>query len=77
MARQDIEMQKELEPKRMDYARRKILELGFAIEQETKTAIRFRFKGELVTIFPYSGWHTGKSIVDGRGINNLLLQLTK
>jgi hypothetical protein len=33
------------------------------------------FKNELVKFFPYSGWHTGKSIVDGRGIKKLLAQL--
>ena len=35
------------------------------------------FDNEKVKFFPYSGWHTGKSIKDGRGIENLLKQLKK
>lgn len=30
---------------------------------------------EIVHFYPYSGWHTGKSINDGRGWNNLYNQI--
>jgi hypothetical protein len=59
----------------MDYAKRVITELGYTITFECSTRIEFNFKGEKVTLFPYSGWHTGKSITDGRGIQKLLNQI--
>jgi hypothetical protein len=37
--------------------------------------LRFLFKNEEVKFFPYSGWASGKSINDGRGIANLIKQL--
>src|SRR5690606_35841086 len=40
-----------------------------------ETKIEFIFKGNIVRFFPYSGWHTGKSITDGRGWANLVKQL--
>lgn len=75
MARLDIERQKKLEPERIKWAKKKIQELGFDITFECETRIEFEFKGETVKLFPYSGWHTGKSIKDGRGIQKLLNQL--
>ncbi len=76
MARLDKERQQELEPKRMQFAINQIESLGFDIIQKTKTSIQFVFKNEIVTFFPYSGWGSGKSIKDGRGINNLLKQIS-
>ena len=75
MARQDIERQQELEPQRIEYAVKKITELGYDITHRDNTKIKFFFKGEQVTLFPYSGWHTGKSVTDGRGLNKLLEQI--
>lgn len=40
-----------------------------------KSIICFLWKGEKITFYPYSGWATGKGIVDGRGLKNLLKQL--
>lgn len=37
--------------------------------------IEFEYKGHIVKYFPYSGWATGKTIKDGRGLDNLLKQL--
>jgi hypothetical protein len=73
--RLDKEREKELQPQRLEYAKKRITELGYQITFEVDTRIDFIFKGETVKFFPYSGWHTGKSIVDGRGINNLLKQI--
>ena len=39
--------------------------------------ITFKFKNEKVTLYPYTGWFTGKSVKDGRGITELLAQLRK
>ncbi len=57
MGRLDIEKQKELEPKRMEYARSQIMALGYEINEENATTLKFTFKGSTVTLFPYSGWH--------------------
>lgn len=75
MSRLDQERVNDLQPKRINYAVEKITKLGFEIIQKDSTKIVFEFKGEKVTFFPYSGWHTGKTIKDGRGIENLIKQL--
>jgi len=75
MARLDTDRQKELEPERMEYAASKISELGYEIIMKDGNQISFVFKGESVSLFPYSGWHTGKGIKDGRGLEKLLKQL--
>ena len=75
MGRLDIERQKELEPKRIAGTKKEIEALGFEIIFECDTRIEFLFKGEVVRFWPYSGWHSGKSIKDGRGFENLIKQL--
>jgi hypothetical protein len=75
MARQDQEKQKKLEPKRLEYAVEQITKEGYKIHYQDKTKIIFEFNNHNVTLYPYSGWHTGKSIKDGRGIEKLLNQI--
>lgn len=73
--RQDQQREAQLQPERMKFAKEQIVKLGYVITFEDKTRLEFNFRNELVKLFPYSGWHTGKSIVDGRGINKLLKQI--
>ncbi len=73
--RLDKEREQKLQPERMEYAIREIEKLGYVIEHKDMTKIQFIFKDHYVTLYPYSGWHTGRSIKDGRGIDNLLKQL--
>lgn len=73
--RLDQEREARLQPKRIVTAKQEITKLGFEIIKETSTAIQFVFKGSVVTYFPYSGWAAGKSIKDGRGLENLLNQI--
>lgn len=73
--RLNIEKQKKLEPERMKYATQLFLSMGYSVFCPTDKSIQITFKGEKVTFFPYSGWHTGKSICDGRGLQKLLNQL--
>lgn len=75
MARLDIERQNELEPQRMAYAKSEIEKLGYEVQVLGKTKLQFEFKGSIVNFFPYSGWASGKTIKDVRGINNLLKQI--
>ena len=75
MARLNQERQQKLEPLRMNTAVEKITALGFKIEKKTSTFLQFEYKDSLITYFVYSGWATGKTIKDGRGLDNLLNQL--
>ena len=76
MARLNEQRQKQLEPRRMQFALDQINKLGLVILDHSDTAVYCSFRGCIVTFFPYSGWHTGKSIKDGRGWDNLYKQLT-
>jgi hypothetical protein len=75
MPRLDIERQKKLEPSRLNSTKELIQDMGYTITKETKTELQFKFRGETVHFFPYSGWHSGKSIRDGRGFSKLLKQI--
>lgn len=75
MARLDQEKQNKEQPRRIRYAITQIENLGVDVLFKSETEIQFLHKEEKVNFFPYSGWHTGRSIVDGRGIDNLLKQL--
>lgn len=75
MGRLDTDRQDRLEPKRTKYAKDAIDKLGHNVVYWDKSRIDFIFKGETVTLYPYSGWHSGKSIIDGRGIKLLLKQI--
>ena len=75
MARLDKERQKELEPQRIRYAKEQLKKKGVEVCEEFETELRFVYKGNLIAFFPYSGWHTGKGITDGRGLCRLLVQL--
>lgn len=75
MARLGINRQRELEPKRIRFAVDLLESKGFEITYIDNTKIKFVYSDHPVTLYPYSGWHTGKSIKDGRGIENLLKQL--
>lgn len=75
MPRLNEDRQKELEPKRLETAKREIESLGLQIVYEGSNRIDFMFKREKVMYYPYSGWATGKTIKDGRGLKQLLNQL--
>lgn len=74
--RLDAERQANLEPERMKIALKALIELGFRPEVVNNTELNFIYKDALIKYFPYSGWASGKSIKDGRGLKNLLEQLT-
>lgn len=75
MARLDEERQKALEPERIRHAIKKITALGYEITAQDNTSIKFIHNGKTVTFYPYSGWATGASIKDGRGLKHLLSSL--
>jgi len=75
MSRLDLQRQKRLEPKRMEEAKRRIGAKIPKLYGQTSNSISFDYKGQKVVYYPYSGWASGKSIKDGRGLENLLKQL--
>ena len=77
MSRLDKERQKILEPKRLQSSKEALEKLGFIVEVIGTTELNFYHKGQIVKFFPYSGWHTGKTINDGRGYKKLMKQLIK
>lgn len=77
MPRLDIERQLAEEPKRFVFAINEIQKLGYVITKKDSHKLQFQYKGLTVRLWPYSGWHSGKSIKEGRGINKLLNQINK
>lgn len=76
MARENIVRQNELEPKRIEFAINQISKRGYEIIYQDNTKIQFMFKDKKVTLYPYSGWFDGKSVNKGRGITELLNQIS-
>jgi len=66
-----------LEPTRMKFALNVLKHLGYEITSQNDSELRFVYDGHEVKLFPYTGWHTGKSITDGRGINKLMKQIKR
>lgn len=68
----------EKEPGRREYVLNELRKRGFKPEEdEEKKCIRFSFQGNVITVYPYKGWFTGKGVKDGRGISKLLKQIDK
>ncbi len=64
------------EKDRLVYATKRITELGYICKWvEQSKCLQFEYKGSIVRFFPYTGWFSGKTIKDGRGLNNLLKHL--
>jgi len=49
--------------------------LGYIPIQVNETKLQFEFNGKVINYFPYSGWASGATIKDGRGLKNLLRQI--
>lgn len=75
MARLDKENVKQKEPIRFNYALDEFKKKGVKIIFINDKRIDIEYKNHTIQFFPFTGWHTGKSIKDGRGIKNLLKQL--
>lgn len=73
--RLDKEREARLQPHRMNTAIIELDRVGILEFDADDTTIKFMFNGNQITFFPYSGWHHGKGIKPGRGLQNLLKQL--
>lgn len=74
-SRLDQDREAVLQPQRMKSCKKAIEDLGFVVTEVGATQLQFDFKGSKVMFFPYSGWHSGKTIEDGRGFGHLLRQI--
>lgn len=61
---------------RMAHALRRIGRAGYTVRQVNDLELQFLYHGEIVRFYPYTGWATGKSITDGRGIQRLIDQIS-
>ena len=73
--RLDQEREKELQPKRMQFAINELEDREIEIVYQDETTLRFLYNGNIIDLYPYSGWFQGKGITPGRGLQNLLKQL--
>lgn len=70
-----VEERKRLEPGRVQYAVEQLTKRGFEIHYQDHNTVQFWYKDNIITIYPYTGWYTGKGVKNGRGIQNLLNEL--
>lgn len=73
--RLDQQREQSLQPRRIEHAKAALEEKGVTVHYQSETELRFFYRNAEIKLFPYSGWHTGKTIKDGRGLQNLLKQL--
>ncbi len=73
--RLDQEREARLQPKRMQSCKEVLESMGFGVQEFGGNRLEFEYEGEKIMHYPYSGWHTGKTIKDGRGFNKLLKQI--
>ena len=64
------------EPSRWEYVLKQLKEKGYDPEEDKDAkCIRFLYHGNTVTVWPYTGWFSGKGIKDGRGTKKLFRQI--
>lgn len=73
--RLDQEREDQLQPQRMKTCQEKLESLGFMVHSDGNDLLTFTYNGNTIKFWPYSGWHSGKGIQDGRGFNNLLKKI--
>lgn len=73
--RLDQGRQARLEPYRMKSCRETLESMGYEVKTFGGDMLEFTHTGNTIRFWPYSGWHSGKGIKDGRGFKSLLEQL--
>lgn len=75
-------MQKNFDPNRKKKEKQIIINsinvlkmMGYRVVWDGDSQIRFSHNGCIIFYYPYKQWATGASIEDGRGFENLLIQL--
>lgn len=65
-----------LEAQRVKNAQALLTKSGIAFTMQNPVNIIINHDGHQISFWPYTGWHSGKSITAGRGIKNLIKQLS-
>lgn len=65
-----------LEDFRINNAKKLLKAAGIVYTTPNPSKIQIMFNDEPISFWPYTGWHSGKSIEAGRGIENLLKQIS-
>lgn len=73
--RLDQEREERLQPQRMESCKTTLEEMGYEVKSFGGDRLEFQYKGNTIKFWPYSGWHSGRGIKDGRGFNHLIRQL--
>jgi hypothetical protein len=60
-----------LDPQEIASCQLTLEELSFEVTQCGRYRLEFVFQGYRALFWPYSGWHSGRSIEDGRGFEHL------
>jgi len=69
------ERELKLQPIRHKFTCERIRNTGCAIVSTSDCEVVFMFNGNKCKHFPYSGWHQGKGLKAGRGLDKLIAQL--
>ena len=65
-----------LQSARMDSCQEKLESLGYIVRRdEPNHSLAFTHKVSNITLYPYSGWWSGRGIGSGRGFGKLLKKL--
>lgn len=62
---------------RMTYCIDELSKIGIVAKVANPIKLEFKFKGETISFWPHTGWHSGGSIEPGRGFKNLIDKLSK
>lgn len=73
--RLDQDRERRLQPQRLQRAKAAIEARGYNVTIVNPTHLQFKHRGKTVNYWPYSGWATGQTIQDGRGLDRLIKQL--
>lgn len=61
-----------IEPTRVDYAIKQLQDAGHTVTKIDEQSLKVNGK---ITLWPYTGWFSGKGVGSGRGIHTLLKKL--
>jgi hypothetical protein len=75
LAEAALERRRRLQPSRMKGTQKELESWGYVVTRVNDTLLTFVHEGHPVMFWPYTGWHSGKSIKMGRGFENLITQL--
>lgn len=63
------------QPRLMKEWQEALEDIGIDVHVLSDSTLVIQHKGKKVNVFPYTGWFTGKTVEDGRGLKKLLAQL--